>query len=168
MSTETVQQAGYTLTITSGERDGLVALLRQSLAETRVEAHHTHTPAFRDMVLGQEAAIRVLIDKLVQVGADPGTSCSIAAGIEEGAGATDDLYLDAQGRFQMASNDLESVIRFLRDNDVRVEEEAAAAFRSGGTAFGYGQLLHPFDVDLVKTLHRTWKTSPASREVGAM
>ncbi len=52
------------LTIDDEERAELMTLLERALAETRVEAHRTHTPGFRDQVLHQEAVVRRLLDKL--------------------------------------------------------------------------------------------------------
>jgi hypothetical protein len=49
------------------ERAELLTLLERELAETRVEAHHTHTPSFRDGVLHQEAVLRRLLDKQHQL-----------------------------------------------------------------------------------------------------
>ena len=48
------------------EAASLLRLLEASLGETRVEAHHTHTPGFRTEVLAQEALLRGLIEKLKQ------------------------------------------------------------------------------------------------------
>ena len=51
-------------TLDAEERTELVTLLERELGETRVEAHRTHTPDFREQVLRQEAVIRRLLDKL--------------------------------------------------------------------------------------------------------
>ena len=64
MPPETTQTPAYSLTLSGEERDILLGLLRQALGETRVEAHRTHTPGFREQVLGQEADIRTLIEKI--------------------------------------------------------------------------------------------------------
>jgi hypothetical protein len=52
------------ITLTREERDYLVRLLRTTIGETRVEAHRTHTPAFRDRVLAEETLERGLLSKL--------------------------------------------------------------------------------------------------------
>jgi hypothetical protein len=70
MPAQVLQQSNYTVTLSDQERDGLLALLRQAFAEARVEAHRTHTPDFRDQVLGQQALIRALIEKLERVRPD--------------------------------------------------------------------------------------------------
>ena len=64
MSAESTNLKQHQLTIDEEERAQLVRLLDQTLGETRVEAHHTHTPAFRDQVLHQEAVIRRLLEKV--------------------------------------------------------------------------------------------------------
>jgi hypothetical protein len=56
-------KGGTTVTLTEEERAELLRLLKHTLGETRAEAHHTHTPAFRDGVLRQEALLTELIAK---------------------------------------------------------------------------------------------------------
>jgi hypothetical protein len=100
MPAEVIQQADYTLTLSGQERDCLLGLLRQALGEARVEAHRTHTPDFRDLVLGQEALLRALIERLVGLRPErAGPAPTAPAGTEEGAAVSDVLYLDEQGRF---------------------------------------------------------------------
>jgi hypothetical protein len=160
MSTQVLQQSRHTLTLSGEERETLLELLRKTLGEVRIEVHRTHTPSFRESVLCHEALIRTLIEKLERPGPDQSESSPrIRGGIEEGASLIEELYIDEGGRFQMSTEDLEGFIRFLRDNEVRVEEETADAFHSGGKAYGYGRLLHLFDADSVSTLYRTWKLS---------
>ena len=67
----------------------------------------------------------------------------------------DDFYLDEDGRFQMASDELGDFIRYLRENEVQVETETLDAFHSEGRAYGYGRFLHPFDFEGASTLYRT-------------
>ena len=163
MSAQVLQQPSYTLTLSVQERDCLLGLLRQAFGESRVEAHRTHTPDFRDLVLDQQAVFRTLVDKVERLGPDRvGLSPEVPVGIEERA-LFDDLYVNDEGRFQMAAADLEDFIRFLRDHEVGVEVETADAFCSGGDAYGYGRLLHLYDVDSVITLYRTWKRAQGSR-----
>ena len=50
------------------ERVELVRLLEQSLKEIRGEIHKTHTPEYRDRVLGQESLLRGLLVKLQETG----------------------------------------------------------------------------------------------------
>jgi len=50
--------------LTREEREYLVRLLQSTIGETRVEAHRTHTPAFREQVLAEETLERNLLSKL--------------------------------------------------------------------------------------------------------
>jgi hypothetical protein len=50
------------------ERVEMVRLLEQVLGETRVEIHRTHTPGYRDRVIGQESLLRGLLVKLQRAG----------------------------------------------------------------------------------------------------
>lgn len=53
-----------TFMFTEEERVELIQLLEQSLKETRVEAHRTHTPDYRERVKSQESLLRGLLGKL--------------------------------------------------------------------------------------------------------
>lgn len=77
----------------------------------------------------------------------------------------DQLYIDEQGRFQMASDTLKAFIAFLRDNHVPCSELEPDAFASEGRHYGYGQLHHPYEVDLAEELYRDW-TSCQLQSVG--
>lgn len=166
MLAQVLQQSSYTLTLSGQERDSLLGLLRQALGESRVEAHRTHTPDFRDLVLDQQAIIRALVEKVERLGPDRiGVSPEAPVGIEEGA-VIGDLYINDEGRFQMAAADLEDFLRFLRDHEVGVVIETVDAFRSGGEAYGYGRLLHLYDADSVTTLYRTWRQAQGTRVAG--
>ena len=168
MSAQVVQQSSYMLTLSDQERDALLGLLKQAFAEARVEAHRTHTPDFRDQVLGQQAVIRGLLERVERLSPEPmGVSAAIPAGIEVDAPVSDELYIDDEGRFQMAATDLEDFLPFLRDHEVRVDVETANAFRSGGEAYGYGRLVHPYEANSVCTLYRTWRLAQGSRVAGA-
>jgi hypothetical protein len=167
MSAQVLQQSSHMLTLSGGERDSLLDLLRQTLGEAHIELHRTHTPAFRDSVLGREAVIRALIEKLEWLGPDQTEVPSRSpVGIEEGSPVPHVVYIDDQGRFQMAVEDLEDFIRYLRDNEVRIEVEAANAFHSVGKAYGHGRLHHLFDADSVKRLYRRWKQAQGTRAAG--
>jgi hypothetical protein len=72
MATQVLQEPTHTLILSTEERDSLLGLLRQALGETRVEVHRTHTPAFRERVIGQEVLIRTLIEKLERLTVDSG------------------------------------------------------------------------------------------------
>jgi hypothetical protein len=61
--------AEFTLTLNEQERAVLERLLNQSLGDTRVEVHHTHTPGYREEVLREENLIRGLLAKVRQPGA---------------------------------------------------------------------------------------------------
>jgi hypothetical protein len=69
----------------------------------------------------------------------------------------DDLILDNEFRFQMASDELDDFIGYLRENEVRAEVVTRDAFHSEGRAYGYGRLIHPFDSESVAKLYRTWR-----------
>jgi hypothetical protein len=56
-----------TFMISEEERVEMVRLLEQVLGETRVEIHRTHTPDYRDRVIGQESLLRGLLVKLQRV-----------------------------------------------------------------------------------------------------
>lgn len=56
--------AEFNLLINEQERAELLRLLRNSLGETRVEVHHTHTPDYRESVKHEEEVIRGLLEKL--------------------------------------------------------------------------------------------------------
>jgi len=55
-------------TFSEEERLEMVRLLEQVLGETRVEIHRTHTPDYRDRVIGQESLLRGLLLKLQRAG----------------------------------------------------------------------------------------------------
>jgi hypothetical protein len=169
MSAQVLQQLSYTLTLSDQERDSLLGLLRQAFAETRVEAHRTHTPGFRELVLGQQALVRSLVEKLEHLGPDqPAASPVFPFESKEDAPVIDDLYIDECGRFQMAAADLDDFIPFLRDHEVRVDVDVADAFRSGGTPYSYGRIVHAYDIVSVAALYRTWRRAQGSRSAGAM
>lgn len=160
MSAQVLQQSSYTLSLSAAERDSLVDFLRQKLGEARVEAHRTHTPAFRDLVFAQEALIRVLLEKLERLGGDEACASALNSGaVDDESSAPNVVYVDEDGRFQMATDELESFIRFLRENKVRVDAERGDVFQSGGKPFAYARLLYAFDADYVNALYRTWKQS---------
>ena len=73
------------------------------------------------------------------------------------------LYVNEQGRFQIPTAELEGFLGFLHDNGVLAEAETADAFHSGTKAYGYGRLLHLYDIDSVNHLYQTWKQGQASR-----
>lgn len=56
--------AEFNLLINEQERAELLRVLRNSLGETRVEVHHTHTPGYRESVKHEEEVIRGLLEKL--------------------------------------------------------------------------------------------------------
>ena len=57
-----------TLMISEEERVEMFRLLEQSLREIRGEIHKTHTPEYRNRVIGQESLLRGLLAKLQRVG----------------------------------------------------------------------------------------------------
>jgi hypothetical protein len=60
-STEVVT---HSFVLTEDERAELMRILGRALEESRVEIHRTHTPDYRDRVLGEQALLRGLMDKL--------------------------------------------------------------------------------------------------------
>ena len=54
----------FNLPINDSERAQLLRVLKNSLGETRVEVHHTHTPGYRESVKHEEDVIRGLLQKL--------------------------------------------------------------------------------------------------------
>jgi hypothetical protein len=60
--------AEFSLPLTDAEKEYLVSLLESALGDTRMEVHHTRTPAFRDRVVQEEALVRGLLERLRQTG----------------------------------------------------------------------------------------------------
>jgi hypothetical protein len=60
--------ADFTLVLNEREREELLLLLEQSLKDTRVEVHRTHTPGYRENVQMEEALLRGLLDKVRKCG----------------------------------------------------------------------------------------------------
>lgn len=67
MATEVSTSDFQNLALSSEEAAELLHLLQQSLSETRIEVHRTHTPDFRDALQHREALVRGLIAKLEQL-----------------------------------------------------------------------------------------------------
>jgi hypothetical protein len=164
MLAQVLQQPTHSLALTMEERDSLLHLLRQALGEARVEVHRTHTPAFREVVLGQEVLLRNLIEKLERIPIEPEAISSIGfTGSEEGLPMNHELHIDPRGQFQMPAEELEDFIEFLRESKVYAEIEPAVVVRSGGETYGYGRLIHPFDAESASTLYRMWRSMHESR-----
>lgn len=53
-----------TMTLSSEERAELIMLVSEALGESRIESHRTHTPEFRERVLGEQSILRGLLEKL--------------------------------------------------------------------------------------------------------
>jgi hypothetical protein len=49
--------------ISEEERAELIRLLEYAVGENRVEIHRTHTPEYRERVLGEQSLLRGLLDK---------------------------------------------------------------------------------------------------------
>ena len=67
MTTTTVPESRNFM-FSEEERVEMVRLLEQVLSETRVEIHRTHTPDYRNRVIGQESLLRGLLVKLQRAG----------------------------------------------------------------------------------------------------
>jgi hypothetical protein len=61
----------FQLLLSTEEKDYLVRLLNTVLRETRVEVHRTHTPGFRESVIGEESLVRRLLARLEPAPAGP-------------------------------------------------------------------------------------------------
>jgi hypothetical protein len=59
----------FTLQLSDEERTELLNLVENSLKETRVEVHRTHTPDYRASVMHEEDVLRGLLGKLRGSGA---------------------------------------------------------------------------------------------------
>jgi hypothetical protein len=57
----------HSITISEEERLELVRILEQELRESRVEAHRTHTPEYRERVLDEQAMLRDLLDRFLHL-----------------------------------------------------------------------------------------------------
>jgi hypothetical protein len=68
MASDVSQTGEFTLVINAEERAELLRLLEQSLKDTRVEVHRTHTPDFRNQVLQEENLLRSLLSKIQRCG----------------------------------------------------------------------------------------------------
>ncbi|MFO0888548.1 MAG: hypothetical protein U0790_05300 [Isosphaeraceae bacterium] len=66
----TTEMPLHSFMINEDERGELVRLLEQALGETRVEIHRTHTPEFRERVIGEQALLRGLLDKFQHMRVD--------------------------------------------------------------------------------------------------
>lgn len=53
----------HNFTISEEERTELIRLLEQVLGESRVEIHRTHTPEYRERVIGEQVLLRGLLNK---------------------------------------------------------------------------------------------------------
>lgn len=77
----------------------------------------------------------------------------------------DEFFIDEQGRFQMASDDLTAFLEFLHANKILCSAEEPSAFTAEGQAYGYGRLHHLYDMEAAEDLHRFWKSDrEVSRE----
>lgn len=57
----------HSVMITEEERAELIRMLEQVLRENRVEVHRTHTPDYRERVMGEATLLRGLLEKFQQV-----------------------------------------------------------------------------------------------------
>ncbi len=56
--------AEHHVLLTQAEKEYLLRILQTAFGETRVEAHRTHSPNYRQTVLAEEELLRSLISKL--------------------------------------------------------------------------------------------------------
>jgi len=64
MSTNVEPAATMTVTLDGEERAELLHLVEQTLSDTRIEVHRTHTPDYRAQVIHREELLRRLLQKL--------------------------------------------------------------------------------------------------------
>jgi hypothetical protein len=64
MPADSTTGADFVLTLREPERALLLAMLKHELGETRVEAHHTDNPEYRESVIQREDVIRGLLARL--------------------------------------------------------------------------------------------------------
>jgi hypothetical protein len=64
MSAPSTAPAGFALTLTEEERTLLLNLLGQALRDTRIEAHRTDAPDYREHINRREAVYQGLFDRL--------------------------------------------------------------------------------------------------------
>lgn len=144
MTTQILQRAQRTVSLSEEERDGLLGLLRQALREDRLPTEL--------QLFGR------LIRKLEELRTWPiAEAPPPRAGIEEERPIVEELYIDETGRFQMGAAELEEFTRVLADRGIPIQVDSADAFRSGGVTYGYGRLLHPYEADSVVVVYRAWK-----------
>ncbi|WP_406695636.1 hypothetical protein V5E97_31980 [Singulisphaera sp. Ch08] len=68
----------------------------------------------------------------------------------------DEFFIDEQGRFQMATDDLTAFMEFLQANKILCSAEEPSAFTAEGRTYGYGRLHHLYDAEAAEDLHRHW------------
>ena len=56
--------AEFHLVLNEQEKSYLEGVLKSALGESRVEAHRTHTPDYRQQVLSEEELVRQLLGKV--------------------------------------------------------------------------------------------------------
>lgn len=153
MSTQAHDESRSLLILSDAEREGLLTLLQGVPAESLAEVHRVHG-----------ADLRALAERLKRLGSGlPDRPQVFPVEAEEGAPVIEELFIDESGRFQMAAEDLEDFLPFLRDHEVRVDLEESGAFRSGESFYAYGRLAHPYDIQTVASLYRTWRLAHAGR-----
>jgi hypothetical protein len=168
MSSQVLHRSSCTVTLSGEERDGLLELLRQARGDGRVEADRTHASGYRDVVLDQQTLVLGLIEKLERPGPDPASPTPVAPTASgEAPPIIDELYIDAEGRFQIASDDMVDFLDFLRDHGIHVQVEATKSFHSAGHAYGIARLMHLYDVDSTSELYRTWEKTRGRGVQGA-
>jgi hypothetical protein len=68
MSTNLLETGTLTVVLDEQERGEILELLVTALGETRVEFHHTQTPAYRARVQQREAVLKRLIERFRKAG----------------------------------------------------------------------------------------------------
>jgi hypothetical protein len=73
--------AEFSLMLNELERTELLRILKNSLGETRVEVHHTHTPGYRENVKHEEDTIRGLLQKVQNLDTELVTTGRVGRGL---------------------------------------------------------------------------------------
>ncbi|QEH38991.1 hypothetical protein OJF2_76030 [Aquisphaera giovannonii] len=72
-----------------------------------------------------------------------------------------ELYINEQGRFQIASEELAGFVAYLRENAVPCDVQPAERVQAGGRSYGVIRLQHLYDTDTARGLYRTWRQAAA-------
>lgn len=75
----------------------------------------------------------------------------------------DNIAIDDNGCFQISSEESADLTKYLRDNKVPCDMEAANAFRAEGRLYNTIRLRHLYDMETVRELYCNWRRYEAVR-----